>query len=60
MRKDEIITELWRNRDAYAARHHHDLAAIVADLEARQKRSGRKLVDRRKPAPSTGKRGNTK
>jgi len=47
MYKDEIIAEVWRNRDSYAEKHHHSLAEIVADLKARQKRRGCKLVDRK-------------
>ncbi len=47
MHKDDIIAEVWRNRDAYAEEHHHSLAEMVADLEARQKRSQEKLVDKR-------------
>ncbi len=47
MYEDEIIAEVWRNRDAYAEKHHHSLAEIVADLQARQKKTERKLVDRR-------------
>lgn len=47
MYRDEIIAEVWRNRDAYAEQHHHSLAEMVADLKARQKRSGCKLMDRR-------------
>nr|VFK35849.1 MAG: hypothetical protein BECKMB1821I_GA0114274_11527 [Candidatus Kentron sp. MB]VFK77467.1 MAG: hypothetical protein BECKMB1821H_GA0114242_11437 [Candidatus Kentron sp. MB] len=53
MHKDEIIAEIRRNRDACAARRHHNLAEIVADIKIRQKRPGCKLVDRRKPALST-------
>jgi hypothetical protein len=45
--RDEIIAEVWRNRDAYAAKHHNDLNEIVADLRDRQKRLGCKPVDRR-------------
>nr|VFK33515.1 MAG: hypothetical protein BECKMB1821G_GA0114241_11623 [Candidatus Kentron sp. MB] len=60
MHKDEIIAEIRRNRDACAARRHHNLAEIVADIKNRQKRPGCKLVDRRKPAVRAGKRGNTK
>ena len=45
--RDEIIAEVWRNRDAYAARHHYRLDEMVADLRERQKRPGCKLVDRR-------------
>ena len=47
MYTDEIIAEVWRNRDSYAEKHHHSLAEMVADLQARQKKHERKLVDRR-------------
>ncbi len=47
MYKDEIIAEVWRNRDAYAKKHHHNLAEMVADLQARQKSPHCELVDRR-------------
>jgi hypothetical protein len=47
MYSDEIIAEVWRNRDAYAEKHHHSLAEMVADLQARQKKPGGKPVDRR-------------
>ena len=52
--QDEIIAEVWRNRDAYAARHHHDLHEIVADLQKRQRTPFSRLVDRRhRTKPST-------
>ena len=38
MYRDEIIEEVWKNREAYAASHNHDLAKIVDDLMARQKK----------------------
>ncbi|MCF8106986.1 MAG: hypothetical protein K9K64_16030 [Desulfohalobiaceae bacterium] len=47
MYKDEIIEEVWKNRDSYAEEHHHNLAEIIADLQMRQKRREFKLVDRR-------------
>ncbi|MCI5144781.1 MAG: hypothetical protein D3923_04470 [Candidatus Electrothrix sp. AR3] len=47
MYKDEIIAEVWKNRDAYTAKHHHNLSEIVVDLQDRQKRSGCRVVDRR-------------
>ncbi len=47
MYSDEIINEVWKNRDSFTSKHNHNLAEIVAELEARQKRSGCKLVDRR-------------
>jgi hypothetical protein len=48
MYRDEIIAEVWRNRDAYAKKHHHDLDEIVRDLQKREKTSPLKFVDRRK------------
>lgn len=47
MIKDDIITEVWLNRDAYAEKHHNDLAEIVADLQMRQKMKAGTIVDRR-------------
>lgn len=47
MYRDEIIAEVWQNRDAYTERHQHNLAAMVADLQLRQERRQCKLVDRR-------------
>jgi len=48
MYKDEIIAEVWKNREAYAKRHHHNLHEIVADLQKRQQTPFSRLVDRRK------------
>lgn len=45
--RDEIIAEVWQNRDTYAAQHHNSLNEMVADLRKRQKRPGCRLVDRR-------------
>jgi len=47
MYQDEIISELWRIRDAYAAEHHHDLKEMVAALQEYQTQSGHVWVDRR-------------
>ena len=47
MYRDKIISEVWQNRDAYAAEHGHDLSKIVADLRQRQRRRHVKTVDRR-------------
>jgi hypothetical protein len=49
MYNDEIISEVWRNRDAYVAKHKHNLKQIIADLKSRQKKSHSKVIDRRKP-----------
>ena len=52
--EDEIIAEVWKNREAYAARHHHNLREIVADLQKRQQTPFSRLVDRRhRTEPST-------
>lgn len=47
MYRDEILTEVWRVRDAYAARHNHNLHEIVVDLQKRQQTPLSRLVDRR-------------
>jgi DNA-binding winged helix-turn-helix (wHTH) protein len=44
---DEIIEEVWKNRDRYAAEHHHNLHEIVRDLQKRQEKTSSNLVDRR-------------
>ena len=44
---DEIINEVWENREAYAKQHHHNLHEIVADLQKRQKTPFSNLIDRR-------------
>ena len=55
MYRDEIIAEVWRNRDAYVKRCHYSLDEILDDLRRRQKTPHSKLVDRRKrrTTPST-------
>jgi hypothetical protein len=35
--KDEIIEEVWRNRDRLAERYGHNLDAIVAAMKKRQR-----------------------
>ena len=44
---DEIIEEVWNNRETYARQCHHDLHEIVVDLQKRQKTPFSKLTDRR-------------
>jgi hypothetical protein len=44
MWKDEIVEEVRRNRDDYAARFNYDLDAIYHDLKAKERISKRKLV----------------
>lgn len=52
MVKDEIIAEVWRNRDAYAEAHHHNLDEIVADLRRREGKHPERVVDRRTQRPN--------
>ena len=47
MYTDEIIAEVWRNRDAYVQEHHNNLDEIVADLRRREKTHPNQIVDRR-------------
>jgi len=48
MYEDEIIAEVWRNREAYVAQHQHDLKRIVADLRRREEERSTKVLDRRR------------
>jgi hypothetical protein len=43
MWKDEIVEEVRRTRDAYAARFNYDLDAIYKDLKDKERKSKRKL-----------------
>jgi hypothetical protein len=47
MYKDEIITEVWRNRDAYVEEHHHSMEEILTDLQRRQQEHRERFIDRR-------------
>lgn len=47
MHEDEIIAEVWRNRDAYVEAHHNDLDEIVDDLRKREGEHLQRVVDRR-------------
>jgi hypothetical protein len=46
MAEDEIIREVWRNRDAFAKRHRYNLDAMVEELRRMERQSSNKLVDR--------------
>ena len=43
---DPIVLETREHREAYAASFGYDLGQIVADLQSRQGRDGRMIVDR--------------
>ena len=56
MYKDEIISEVWRNRDAFAKQHNYDLDRMVADLRKREQSHPDRIVDlrhRTKPCTAT-------
>lgn len=56
MYKDEIISEVWRNRDAFAKQHNYDLDRMVADLRKREQAHPDRIVDlrhRTKPCTAT-------
>jgi hypothetical protein len=46
MRDDSILREIWRIKDANAAKYGFDVRAIGKALQAEQRRSGRKMVSR--------------
>jgi len=48
MAENEILREVWRNRDAFAKRHGYDLDAMVEELRQMERQSHNKLVDRSK------------
>ena len=52
MYKDEIIEEVWRNREAYAREHHHNLDEIVADLRKREKTHPQRMIHRLAQTPA--------
>ena len=43
---DPVVEEIRAHRQAHAARFNFDLAAIVADLQEREKNSSRPVVNR--------------
>ena len=46
MVEDEILREVWRNRDAFAKRHHYNLDSMVEELRQIEGQSSHRLVDR--------------
>jgi len=47
MYSDDIISEVWRNRETYMEKHHHDLERMIEDLKKRQEKPHSIIVDRR-------------
>jgi hypothetical protein len=57
MKKNEILEDVWRNRDEFAREHNNDLDAMVAALQKMEKRSPNRIVDRRRRATDKGTPG---
>jgi len=49
--KNEILQEVWRNRDEFAREHKHDIKAMVAALQEMEKHPLTGTVDRRNQIP---------
>jgi hypothetical protein len=47
MIKDEIIQEVWRGKDAIAAKYKHDATAMAKALRDREEKSSAKVVNLR-------------
>jgi hypothetical protein len=43
--KDEVIQEVWKAKDAIAARHHYDVKRLVEHLRSQQRAQGTRVVD---------------
>jgi len=50
--KNEILEEVWVNRDKFAKEHHYDLDKIVSSLQEMEKHPLSTVVDRREGAPN--------
>jgi len=46
--RNEILEELWRNRDEFAKRHHYDLDAMVKELRKLERHALGPVVCREK------------
>jgi hypothetical protein len=57
MKKNEILEEVWRNRDEFAREHNYDLDAMVAALQEMEKHPLNKVVDRRQKTSDKGGKG---
>lgn len=49
--KNELLEEIWRNRDAFAREHGYSIDAMVAALKELERQSSHPVVDRRKAPP---------
>lgn len=52
--KNELLDEVWRNRDEFAKKWNYDIDAMVAALQEMERQPHSRLVDRRKGGPNKG------
>lgn len=45
MMKDKVIQEVWRVKDATAAKYNHDVTAMATGLREREKLSSARVVN---------------
>ncbi len=50
--KNEILEEVWRNRDEFAKRYSYNINAMVAALQEMERHSQGLIVNRRKETPN--------
>ena len=43
--KDEVITEVWKAKDAISAEHQYDVKRLVEHLRAKEASSGARVLD---------------
>ena len=48
---DEILREVWRNRDEFARRHNYDIEAMVATLREMERHPHTDVTDRSNETP---------
>lgn len=54
--KNEILEEVWRNRDAFASKYNYDLDEMVAALQEMERDHPENVVDRGDPTARQGPR----
>ena len=52
---DVVLREVWRAKDTLSATYGHDLDRLFEETRAREKNSGRKLVNLSRSSGKTGK-----
>jgi len=50
--RNEILEEVWINRDEFAKEHNYDLDEIVSSLQEMEKHPLSTVIDRREEAPN--------